>query len=245
MPFESVPYERMEQPYDCIGAGHELAQHPAHPGATAGRQAPTQHERPVLRAMSLASLILIAITWLDWWFTRSDLLGLPYPVWICALLAANLALTAASPRHKRGVVRWVQARLVNPIVRALLRRGLSVGWCLLETTGRRTGLPRAIPVGNGRQGDTFWVIAEHGRDAAYVKNIRADPRVRVLVRRSGWRMTWEQGHAAVLDHDDPYARQRALIGWRHPLRALNALMVRILGTEPVTVRIDLATPAGR
>jgi hypothetical protein len=46
----------------------------------------------------------------------------------------------------------------------------------------------------------------------------------------------------VLPDDDPYARQRWLMGRRHPLRALNAMMVRVLGTCPVTVRIDLDSP---
>jgi hypothetical protein len=43
----------------------------------------------------------------------------------------------------------------------------------------------------------------------------------------------------VLVDDDPWARQRWLIGWRHPLRALNACVVRVLGTRLLTVRIDL------
>jgi hypothetical protein len=42
----------------------------------------------------------------------------------------------------------------------------------------------------------------------------------------------------VLDDDDPWAR-RWLIGWRHPLRALNACIVRVLGTRLLTVHIDL------
>jgi hypothetical protein len=29
------------------------------------------------------------------------------------------------------------------------------------------------------------------------------------------------------------------MGWTHPLRALNAMVVRVLGTSPVTIRIDL------
>jgi hypothetical protein len=34
----------------------------------------------------------------------------------------------------------------------------------------------------------------------------------------------------------------AQMGWTHPLRALNAMIVRVLGTNPVTIRIDLDPP---
>jgi hypothetical protein len=32
-------------------------------------------------------------------------------------------------------------------------------------TVRRTGLARHIPVGNGLDGDTFWLVAAHGTQA--------------------------------------------------------------------------------
>ena len=99
---------------------------------------------------------------------------------------------------------------------------------MLETTGRRTGLPRRTPVVNGLRGRTFWLIAEHGRRAQYVRNIEADPRVRVRVRGR-----WHAGVAHVLPDEDPIARQR-LIG-----RPLLARAVRFFGTDLLTVRIDL------
>jgi hypothetical protein len=33
-------------------------------------------------------------------------------------------------------------------------------------------------VGNGLDGDTFWLVAAHGDPADYVRNLRAQPRVR-------------------------------------------------------------------
>jgi deazaflavin-dependent oxidoreductase (nitroreductase family) len=130
---------------------------------------------------------------------------------------------------KRRFVRALQVHVLNPPVRALAARGLAPSVALLETTGRRSGEPRRTPVTNGlRRGtDTFWLVAEHGRQAAYVRNIEADPRVRVRVGRR-----WRSGVAHVLDDDDPVARQRAL-------PRLNSIAVRTLGTELVTVRIDL------
>jgi hypothetical protein len=41
-----------------------------------------------------------------------------------------------------------------------------------------------------------------------------------------------------LDDDDPYARQRFLSRW-HPLRALNVAVVRLMGSDLLTIRIDL------
>jgi deazaflavin-dependent oxidoreductase (nitroreductase family) len=134
-----------------------------------------------------------------------------------------------TPDCKRRIVTALQVHVLNPPVRALAARGLVPTVALLETTGRRSGEPRRTPVTNGleRGTDTFWLVAEHGRKAAYVRNIRAEPRVRVRIGRR-----WRTGLAHVLDDDDPIVRQRAL-------PRLNSVAVRTLGSELVTVRIDL------
>lgn len=199
----------------------------------------------------IASLVLLAPAVVDWWVEGGSIAGLPYPLWLPAALVANVVLTITSPRSKRLLVATAQRLVVNPLVRGVLALRIPLGWCLLETTGRRTGRRRVVPVGNGLVGTTCWIVAEHGDRAAYVRNIRHDPRVRLLVRLTGTtRMRWVRGSATVLDDDDPYARQRALGGRRHPLRAFNAMTVRVLGTELRTVRIVLddgatqADPAG-
>ena len=119
-----------------------------------------------------------------------------------------------------------QRRVLNPFVRRLVERGLLRGWIVLETRGRKTGEPRRTPVGYTRDGDTIWVVAEFGRRAQYVKNIEADPRVRVCQRG-----TWRSGTATLLPDDD--ARRRLP-------RNLNSIGVRTVGTELLTLRIDLA-----
>jgi len=96
-------------------------------------------------------------------------------------------------------------------------------------------------VGNGAEGNTFWIVTEHGRKAGYVRNIQRTPQVRVRFRH-GMRLRWRPGTAHLMPEDDPRERQRA-IGRGHPLRALNALWVRGLGTELLTLRIDLAPVA--
>jgi deazaflavin-dependent oxidoreductase (nitroreductase family) len=133
---------------------------------------------------------------------------------------------------KFRTVTLVQGRLLNPLVKAVLRRVRVPGWALLETTGRRTGLPRQTPVGDGLDGATFWVVSEHGRRSAYVRNIEADPRVRVRVRGR-----WRTGTAYLMPDDDPRERQR-LLG-RRLLARVNASAVRGWGTDLLTVRIDL------
>lgn len=142
---------------------------------------------------------------------------------------------------KLALVRLLQRRIVNPPLRWLFAAGvLPPGYALLETTGRRSGLARQTPVGDGLIGDTFWIVAEHGRRAAYVRNLVAEPRVRVRVRK-GLRAMWREGNARVLDDDDPRARQRALAATSLN-RRLNAFVVRAMSTELVTIRIDLDPP---
>jgi deazaflavin-dependent oxidoreductase (nitroreductase family) len=169
--------------------------------------------------------------------------GLVSPVVQTGLYTGNLLLTARSRRVKVRIVRAVQRWLVNPLMRVALAVGLNpLGLALLETRGRVSGRPRRTPVGNGRQGKLFYVIAEHGLHAGWVRNIQADPRVRVRLR-VGLRYRWLPGLAQVLPDDDALARQRRIIRW-HPLRALNAMNVRVLGADLVTVRIELADPRG-
>ena len=68
----------------------------------------------------------------------------------------------------------LQNRVFNRPARFLLSRGLAPPtYALLETTGRRTGRARQVPVANGLQGDTFWLIAGLGEDAQYVATFRS------------------------------------------------------------------------
>jgi hypothetical protein len=63
---------------------------------------------------------------------------------------------------KRRASRFVTNRLVNPVVRRVVDRGFaSRTHALLETTGRKSGLARRVPVGNGLRGSHFWIVTEH------------------------------------------------------------------------------------
>ncbi len=124
---------------------------------------------------------------------------------------------------KRTAVVAFQKYILNPVSKPFAgRAGNTV---LLETNGRRTGEPRRTPVGANIDGNTLWIVAEQGTHANYVRNIKADPHVRVKV---GGR--WKSGVAHILPDDDAKARTRG---------SLNGFMVRLVGTELLTVRIAL------
>jgi deazaflavin-dependent oxidoreductase (nitroreductase family) len=131
--------------------------------------------------------------------------------------------------ERQRLVRGFQRRFFNPGVRWLLERGVRVpAVALLETTGRRTGRPRRVPVTDGLDGDTFWIVAEHGDAADYVRNIRQEPQVRVKVGGE-----WRQGMAEVLDDADPEEVLPRLNS------RVSAAMVRLSGTDLTVIRVDL------
>jgi deazaflavin-dependent oxidoreductase (nitroreductase family) len=51
----------------------------------------------------------------------------------------------------------------------------------LTTRGRRSGLPREIEIWFTQRDGRYYVIAEHGERAQWVRNLQADPQVRVRV----------------------------------------------------------------
>jgi F420H(2)-dependent quinone reductase len=73
-------------------------------------------------------------------------------------------------------------------------------------TGRKSGQPCPTPAGTGSNSATFWLIAEHGRRANYVRNIEANPRNRE--RDSPGLVA--PGHGAYLSDDSPQERRRKI-----------------------------------
>lgn len=103
------------------------------------------------------------------------------------------------------------------------------GQIVLETLGRTSGKPRLTPLGGGLDGSTVWIVSEFGRASNYVRNIEANPRVRVQLGK-----TWHAGVATILDDDDATARLRHLPRY-------NGLAVRLVGSDLLTIRIDLSS----
>ncbi|MDX6354213.1 MAG: hypothetical protein QOF98_1116 [Streptomyces sp.] len=114
-----------------------------------------------------------------------------------------------------------QRRIANPLLRRLPIQ------TVLETTGRKSGLPRRTPVGGRRIGDEFWLVSEYGDKSQYVRNIQAHPEVRVRVRGR-----WHTGTAHLLPQDDARARLRTL-------PRMNSAAVWAVGTNLLSVRVDL------
>lgn len=113
-------------------------------------------------------------------------------------------------------------------MKVLVWCGLVPGHVLVETRGRRSGRRRWTVVGSNRSGDDVWVVAEQGRFAQWVRNLEADPAIRIRLRAR-----WRPASASILDDDD--ARLR-LDGWGRPG---HARLVRRLGTALTTVHLRL------
>ncbi|MEV0779775.1 nitroreductase/quinone reductase family protein [Streptomyces sp. NPDC050433] len=122
---------------------------------------------------------------------------------------------------KHRAVTTFQRHVANPLSSRMPQQ------ILLETTGRSSGLPRRTPVGGSLVGREFWLVSEYGDKSQYVRNILADPMVRVRIKG-----TWHTGTAHPLPEDDPRARLRSL-------PTGNSAMVRLMGTNLLTVRVDL------
>jgi deazaflavin-dependent oxidoreductase (nitroreductase family) len=143
---------------------------------------------------------------------------------------------------KRRVTDPFQKLVLNRLVKTAFELGIAPpGDALLEMIGRRSGQPRSTPVCDGLEGGIFWVVAQHGRQADYVRNIEANPRVRIKVsgRSSG---VWRPGTAHILDDDDPRERQR-IARWTSLARGLCVSASELMGTDFLTIRIDLDAPA--
>jgi deazaflavin-dependent oxidoreductase (nitroreductase family) len=141
-------------------------------------------------------------------------------------MLADMTTDTSARDRKRRRVGYFHRHIANPITRRLPAQ------VLLETTGRVSGKPRRTPIGGRRDGATFWLVSDHGEASNYIRNIKLNNRVRVRIRRR-----WHTGTASLLPDDDPRARLATL-------PRFNSSMVRALGTDLLTVRIDLDRPDG-
>ena len=79
----------------------------------------------------------------------------------------------------------------------------------------------------------MWIVAEHGPRADYVKNLKANPNVRVRLGRR-----WRKGVATPMPEEDP--KRHLQKQWNK----LSTATVRGFGTGPMVVRIDLLPQVG-
>ncbi|WP_420751503.1 nitroreductase/quinone reductase family protein [Rhodococcus sp. O3] len=116
---------------------------------------------------------------------------------------------------------WMHKHVANPVAARLPRQ------TLLETVGRRSSAVRRTPVGGHIVGNEFWMVSNHGTSSDYVRNLIAEPRVRVR-----YRGRWHTGTAHLVPDDDVRKRLATM-------PKFNAMFVRTFGTENTTIRVDL------
>jgi deazaflavin-dependent oxidoreductase (nitroreductase family) len=139
------------------------------------------------------------------------------------------------PKRKRELIRLVERYLENPPIKAVIALGLPLHTIsLIETTGRRTGKRRRNPVLTGLIDDYFWIVADQGRRAGYVRNLEENPDVRVNL---GGR--WLAGQAEILDTEDPESTERRLGQHLGSRRRFMGRAARLFWTDPLVIRINL------
>ena len=78
-----------------------------------------------------------------------------------------------------------------------------------------------------QDGSTVWIVAIHGEQADYVKNLRRDPHVRIRIAGR-----WHDALAEAVEGDDVAVRTKM---WNRTDRAFG----RLLGTSLLTVKATL------
>ena len=115
-------------------------------------------------------------------------------------------------------------RVANPLARSLA--GVAPWWVVLETTGRRSGRPRRVPLARGPvDGGIAWLIAVHGSHSAFAHNIAANPRVRLRLRGR-----WRDGTAVLAPFDASVLARFNRYARMGP---------RSLGIDPQLIRVEL------
>jgi deazaflavin-dependent oxidoreductase (nitroreductase family) len=132
-------------------------------------------------------------------------------------------------RRERIIGRY----LANPTVALLGRLGIRTTFATdLETTGRKSGEGRRVPVSANFDDAGAWVISQHGRRSGWALNITADPKV--LIRQ---RNRWRAGVARFEPEDDPAVRASTFATSRLLAPVVRATF-RALQSDPISVRID-------
>lgn len=115
-------------------------------------------------------------------------------------------------------------RVFNPLARAAA--GFAPWWVVLETTGRRSGRPRRVPLARGPVDDrTAWFVVVHGHHASFARNIESDRRVRLKLRGR-----WHHGIAALVPLDDEVLRR---------FNRYARLGPRTVGIDSMLLRVEL------
>lgn len=108
------------------------------------------------------------------------------------------------------------------------------GVCHLQTTGRTSGRPRTIEIWFGTDGERIYLLAGGRHRAHWVRNLVADPGVRVRI--GGQTLS---GTARVIEGEPREQLARELLGAKYqgwsPGRALSSWAA---GSLPVEIELD-------
>jgi deazaflavin-dependent oxidoreductase (nitroreductase family) len=147
--------------------------------------------------------------------------------------AGNSTNTRDAAVRKFRRERIIGRYLANPTVALLARLGIRTTFATeLETTGRKSGARRRVPVSANFDDAGAWVISQHGRRSGWAFNIAADPKV--LIRQ---RDRWRSGIARFEPNDDP-ANRASTFATSRLLAPVVAATFRALQSDPISVRID-------
>jgi deazaflavin-dependent oxidoreductase (nitroreductase family) len=70
---------------------------------------------------------------------------------------------------------------------SLLSQLADVDYCYVTTTGRVTGKPHEIEIWFGMIGDTIYLLSGGGDKSDWVKNMRAQPKVKVKIGKKNFK----------------------------------------------------------
>ena len=131
-------------------------------------------------------------------------------------------------RPPPGPVRWL---LGLPVC----LYGVGLGWLLggrfllLEHTGRKTGATRRTvveAVDRDRDSGTYYVVAGWGERSQWLRNVEAEPRIRVTVGR--------RTLAAIAERLSVDEGERVLAEYARQHRVVASAMFRIFGSDDVS-----------
>jgi deazaflavin-dependent oxidoreductase (nitroreductase family) len=145
-----------------------------------------------------------------------------------------MATTSARKAQRKFKFERRMGRIVmNPLVAALDKVGVRSQLVVeLETTGRKSGEPRRVPLAGRTDDKGLWVISQHGRRAGWAYNIEANPKVRVRVNNQ-----WRSGTATFEPDDDVRARARSFGGASKLSQSATVFTMRAMESDPISVRI--------
>ncbi|MGU3432513.1 nitroreductase family deazaflavin-dependent oxidoreductase [Actinomycetes bacterium M1A6_2h] len=148
--------------------------------------------------------------------------------------SAAAATSAADARaiRKFRFERFVGRYIANPSMRGLTALGISTSLMTdIETTGRKTGLTRRVPVSASFDETGAWLISQHGTRSGWGANLTSNAAVRLRQGKS-----WREGSAELVRDDNVIDRARSF--------SRNPLLGRLIGstfaalqTTPISVRV--------